>query len=109
MSRVSRVRTALVAAVGATLLAVGATAAPAQAATGTITYINGGDYDEVTWTNPEGGTCRPVGLHSYGLTNNTDEYVQVYANSSTCIGSNLNVGPGGKVNSQFMSIRVLGS
>ncbi|MYW16788.1 hypothetical protein GT039_14600 [Streptomyces sp. SID2955] len=67
MSRVSRTRNALAAVAAAAFLAVGATAAPAQAANGTITWVNGGDYKTMTLTNPAGRSCWPVGLHSYDL------------------------------------------
>lgn len=63
VSRASKARTALVAAVGATLLAVGATAAPAQAAVGT-TWISRASGQTMSWTNPAGRTCKPVSQYS---------------------------------------------
>ncbi|MFI5828536.1 hypothetical protein ACIA6C_14940 [Streptomyces sp. NPDC051578] len=110
MSRVPRTRNALTAAAAAAFLAVGATAAPAQAANGTISWVNGGDYRTMTVTNPAGRSCWPVGLHSYNLTNNTDEYLQAYTSTTkgACMGTSYTVSPGGTFMREFASFQVMG-
>ncbi|MFJ9447008.1 hypothetical protein ACIRRH_34940 [Kitasatospora sp. NPDC101235] len=110
MTRASNLRAVLVTATTAACLAVGFAAAPAQAATGTVTWVNGGDYDTYTVTNPGYHQCHPVGLHSYGLVNNTSSYLQAYTSttSGACVGNSISVAPGERTNFNFTSWMALG-
>lgn len=109
MSRVSRTRNALAAVAAAAFLAVGATAAPAQAATGTISWLkpNG---ESAGFPDAPDGLCWPVEPHSTNLRNNTTGYVAAFISTTagSCTGEYLLVRPSQTWRGEFTSFRVGG-
>ncbi|MEV6576103.1 hypothetical protein [Streptomyces sp. NPDC051577] len=110
MSRVSRIRTALAATVGAACLAVGVAAAPAQASTGTVAWEDGYSRRPMAMTDLPPGACLRVNQGSRNLRNQTNAYVAVFVSTTKpqCEGAFFIATPGQAFPDTFTSFQVRG-